>query len=279
MIHRLMTTLTLALVLGPLLRADELHLKDGRVFEGKVVSRTDRELVFRTRTSEITFELSRVDHVVPKTTVFDAYAERTARPLSVPEREVLAQWCKDQRLTREWRTELDKILAVDPDNAFVHDERGEVRVEGRWLPRDQAMPKLGYVKRAGKWVTTAEARKIDAADAEKKRLAALQRRLNDLVSALFDESQAASDAALVRLFDIAKKEDIAGLDDVVRALHSAARRVRTGADVLTEVRLQDTKLLGIEKRQVSLASGTPVTIELPRTRSVSLGTTVIIPAR
>lgn len=60
----------------------------------------------------------------------------------------------------------------------------------------------------------------------------------------------------------------------VQKIRSAARR-RT---VTLGIHFQHTELLGLETVPVSLGVGAPVRIQLPRTRTVSIGTTVIVPA-
>jgi hypothetical protein len=44
------------------------------------------------------------------------------------------------------------------------------------------------------------------------------------------------------------------------------------------INFQHVELLGLDTVPVSLGVGSPVRIQLPRTRSVSIGTTVTVPA-
>ncbi|MFQ5654532.1 MAG: hypothetical protein ACE5GW_07355 [Planctomycetota bacterium] len=68
----------------------------------------------------------------------------------------LGDWANEageRRLAEEaWREAID----LDPDNSRAREALGEVKLDGEWLPRDEAMRRQGYELYQGKWRTPEE---------------------------------------------------------------------------------------------------------------------------
>jgi hypothetical protein len=266
------------LLAGPL-RADELHLKDGRILEGRLVAKKDGNVIFQEPGRRVIFPEEKVEHIVSTWSVFDEYDRRAAALNGmdgVNSRLALARWCHVQGMVQEMRAQVRKILDSDPECAEAHTLLEEVKVGGRWMPREEALVLAGWRICDGVWLTPEEVRAKVAVEAAQKRRRALEARINRLVSTLYEDSEKDAAAAYRELLALAREEKIANLSVLARELYLDGRVQRA---VTLEVRLQQAQLGSIERRQISLGTGSPVTIELPRLSRVSLGTTVVVPVR
>ena len=129
----------------------------------------------------------------------------------------------------------------------------------------------GYVRYFGKWRRSADVKKIrrDAG-----------RQMNRLASSF----RSSRDRARAKLHEMAHKHDIPRLAVLADRVHKdysdywrRYRIERRRYTVTMGVNFQHTELLGMDTVPVSLGTGR-VNIQLPRTRSVSIGTTVTVPA-
>ena len=133
----------------------------------------------------------------------------------------------------------------------------------------------GYVHYFGKWRRKADAKKIQR-DAK--------RQMNRLASS----SKSSRDRARDGLHAMAKKHEMPRLVVLADRVHKdyseywlrhyRVLRERRRYTVTMGINFQHTELLGLDTVPVSLGVGSPVRIQLPRTRSVSIGTTVTVPA-
>jgi hypothetical protein len=259
-------------------RADELHLKDGRVLEGRVLCRKNGQIDFRLVGGAVSFPESQVVRVVPKRCVFDEYDERAAAlaPTDLAGRVEFARWCEDRGLTAERTAQLRGCLVVDPDYADARSLLGETKLNGKWMTRESALRALGYVKHEGKWLNPEDAARLVAAEHAEKRRAALQKRFDELVRAMYLGPEAKAVKARDDLAAFAEQNRIPGLRDYLPTLEKEARAFRTAT---LEVRLQNSKLVALNPRRLSLGAGSQVTLELPETQTTKAATTVIAPVR
>lgn len=281
--RHLMTRIPLALLvlfgLFSILRADELRLRDGRSFDGQVVSQDGNRIVFRVPGKRLVFEERNVLSLVKRPSVFDGYAERAAALEQTPGAEseiALAQWCEQQGLVDERKAHAQRALVLVPDHPEAHRLLDHLRVGDRWLPREEALRKLGWQKRGERWLTPDEV----AAERKEKEAAARWRRLearaNGLIEQLYSPSSKTAERAKKELEELAKAENIAGLVEIVQRLYADGVAYRTA---LVEVRARRSELTGFRRQSVSLGNGSPVTIELPSQRLTGIGTTVVVPVR
>lgn len=257
-------------------RADELRLKDGRTFEGKTVARDSAKVVFKTRGGTLEFAADRVASLVEKPTAEDEYAERKrALAAGDPEAHVaLARWCETKGLYGERRAELRRAVELDPEHAGARELLGEMKAAGRWMPREEALRVLGWKKRGGVWVTPEDARRLDAAEAEKRRREELQRVFTRLYRELFLGNETQAKRAEKELADFAKRHR---LTELVDALPSIAEEARTFRTATVEVRAQQSQLTALTPRRISFGNGTGATLELPSTKTTTVRTTVGVP--
>ena len=191
----------------------------------------------------------------------------------------LARWCKDQTLYSEMRREAGRILKRDPDHAGTRELLGQQRVDGQWMSRADAMRARGYVRYRGQWMRKYDVVRLKHAEKQKRVQRKQQRDLNRHFRRLVSSSAKARDTALHALEDLADRREWAELRDTARRYHAIATRYWIERPVvLVTIRAQHSELLGLEPFTTSLGTGLPVTLQLPRMRTISIGTTVGIPA-
>lgn len=174
------------------------------------------------------------------------------------------------------------VLVVALGGLPLAAQSGLVLHQGQWLRRYDVekleyadyMRAHGYVHYFGRWRRQAEVRKIQQ----------LTRHPMNRLSSPREETR---DHARDRLHDIARDHDMPRLALLADRVHRdygeywrherllAERRRHT---VTMGINFQHTELLGLETVPVSLGVGAPVRIQLPRIRTVSIGTTVTVPA-
>ena len=186
------------------------------------------------------------------------HAESLA-PRAVEERLELARWAGDHGLLWEMRRELQKALTFEPDHSRARAMLGQVRIDGRW--RDRA---------------DVESLRAEARSSRDERVRRWNRAARDLASA----SSERRDHALEELVRLAREVDRPQWEKIARHLHrrsTAAWTAWNGGRLRLEVRAQQAQLLGVDEFQTSLGTGAPVTLQLPRLRTISLGTTIELP--
>jgi hypothetical protein len=271
--------LWLAMVV-PAVRADEVHLRNGQVLEGRVVSQTDERLVLRRVYGEITFSSSQVVKVVSSPSVFDEYDQRrrALKNGDIAQRLELAAWCKKEKLRREMRILAEEVVALDSGNLQARRLLGHRLVRGQWLPEASAMKKLGFVRRKGRWMSPQEVKAERAARHAKLRLVKLERRVNRLVGRVFSLSAKRSAKARDDLIALAKKERVKGLAAAARDLFRQADAWRQAvATARVDVRADTVSITGFRELSLGLANGS-ARVQLPSTRRTSIRTGVVAPA-
>lgn len=194
----------------------------------------------------------------------------------------LAKWCKQNSLHKQMRSEARLVIALEPQHAGAHALLGKMKANGKWLPRHRAMKALGYTYHRSKWLSRAAYKKMRVLEARKKHVRKIQRDVNRLARKLASASARKRVAARTDLIAIARAERIPKLgyhtDRAFYAYQKYWKRYwREHATATLEIRLQKSELLGIDNISTSLGFGAPVTLQLPRTRNISIGTTVTVP--
>jgi hypothetical protein len=267
---------------GPL-RADELHLRSGKVLEGKVVRRDSGGVRFRLVTGEAWFPRHRILRVVEGPAPWETYAERAEEldPEDVEGHLELAAWCRSKGLRKEMKAEALVVVKCEPDHAAAREMLGQLKVGEDWLPRKVAMQVQGYVWNQGQWRLRTEVEAEEAARAERRRVLRLQREVNGLFQRIASESKGVRKRAHTKLVALADQEKLPQLRAAADAFLARAdawwAAEQSGGTAIVEVRATEAKLQGIRNFSTSLGTGSPVTIELPRLRKTSVSTTVGVP--
>ncbi len=119
--------------------ADVVYLKNGRKFEGTVEEK-DGNVIVRLERGSMTFAKADVDRVEKSAPPWEEYEAR-ARALKredVSGHMELARWCKERKLDRQMRLELEQVVVADPENVEARGLLGHKRVGDKWLtPEEQ----------------------------------------------------------------------------------------------------------------------------------------------
>ncbi|MBI1850623.1 MAG: hypothetical protein HYR85_09800, partial [Planctomycetes bacterium] len=140
--RRLWAALASAIVLVALgARADVVYLRAGGKVEGVVVSEGSDSVQVKTRFGMQTIARVDVLRIEKKDTPEQIYAQRLA---SLKADDVagfldLARFCKENKLTVEWKAALEKVVSLDSDNAEAQTGLGRVKFDGAWMtPAEKA---------------------------------------------------------------------------------------------------------------------------------------------
>ena len=96
-----------------------------------------------------------------------AYLERSRAATTAQDRFALGLWCREKGLLPEAGAQFREAVRLDPELAAAREALGERKVDGRWVPSDEAMERKGLVRHDGRWVLPEE-KAILAAPAEER---------------------------------------------------------------------------------------------------------------
>jgi hypothetical protein len=168
------------LLLPSLARADEVFLKGGAKFTGRIESQTDTMVTVNIGDGVVGVPMTRVDKIVKGRSQLDEYEERAKAlgPQDANGWRTLGRWASHQGLSAQAREAYQKVLLLQPDDSEARGALGYVQLDGRWVTEEESYKARGYVQVGGEWMTRAEAQMVQAnASAEQARQDA-ERRAN-----------------------------------------------------------------------------------------------------
>ncbi|MFO0973633.1 MAG: HEAT repeat domain-containing protein [Phycisphaerae bacterium] len=132
------------------LRAERLSLKDGRVFDGAVVSETDAQIRLRVMHGVVDVEKDEVAMRQPGDPPWVRYDQEKSKHADTAAGHFeLAQWCREQSLSTLARAELRIALQRDPDYEPARVALGYVRQGREWvMPKRPAKPEPATEEKA-----------------------------------------------------------------------------------------------------------------------------------
>lgn len=201
-------TLGFLLLMPTLLFADEVHLKGGAMFTGRIVEQTDTMVTIDIGDGEIGVAMTRVENIVKKRSPLDDYDERAAalKANDANGWRDLGRWASQQGLSKQSRQAYQKVLDVVPDDPEARGALGFVLYDGRWMTEDESYKSRGYVKFDGEWMTANQAQtSASVAASEQARQDAEQRADQAEVDKMLAESRA--DEAERRAQDAEQNQD------------------------------------------------------------------------
>lgn len=287
---RFVTTALLA-VLAVTASADQVHLQNGNVVEGRA-HRAGDSVVIVTPAGEVKLPASEVTSIVKSRSVLDDYddrvkALRTEKKVDDAAAHVaLAEWCRGKDMRSHGTRHLRRALELDPDNAVARKKLGYVRHEDQWLTEPEYYAARGFVKHRGKWVHHDELRRRRYAVDAKKRLDAHKKKVQDCVQRMSSPRRLVRQKARTELQSYAEGRgdlELASFASRVADHYNGewreVRRILSRGTALTEVRATMSKLKRpIPTITTSLgANSTPVRIQTPELSIVSVRTTAQIP--
>jgi hypothetical protein len=144
--------------------ADIVELKSGGKIHGKVANPDDKKAtsyLIATDGGTLTIPRSKVVRILGQSPQQDEYHRRAAKITDTLDTQKqidahwqLAEWCRQKKLVDEYRAELTKILALDPNHEQARLGLGHQKQSGGgWKSRDEVMQARGLVWYEGKYTT------------------------------------------------------------------------------------------------------------------------------
>jgi hypothetical protein len=160
--------LAFAVLLAPVLAADEIHLVGGGTIVGEIVERSADRVVVETGPGRVTLPMTRVTAIKEGRSALAGYKDRL-RAIDAKDAAgfiELARWAAAQGLETQAREAFERALQADPGSAEANAALGRLQMDGRWMSRDDAYRAQGLVPYEGRWVTPAERDSAERARAE-----------------------------------------------------------------------------------------------------------------
>ena len=114
--------------------ADIIHRKSGPPIEGTIVSEPASTLVVTTAPGTVEIKKSDIQRIERKSSPAEEFKQRLAklRATDMAGYRQLALWAEANELRREARKVYERMLKVDPDDAFANRALGRVEHDGKW---------------------------------------------------------------------------------------------------------------------------------------------------
>ncbi len=193
---RILCLLALLVFVPALAFSDDVYLKGGAVFSGRIVEQTPTSVSVDTGEGVIGVPMSRVERIVKGRSPLDEYDERarSLEPQDVDGWRSLGAWASQQGLARQSRLAYENVLSTAPDDAEARLALGFFQLDGRWLTEEESYRAQGYVRYDGEWMTPAEAELSQAAAAAEQAQYESERRAEAAELAAQDAEARAQDA-------------------------------------------------------------------------------------
>lgn len=152
---------TAALVTSSAARADVFLLHNEGQVRGQLVNpdESPRQTyeVLTPGGGRLTLEATQVKRVVPQRAEEMAYDKiRLKAPDTVDGQWKMAEWCRENHLSQQRRTHLERIIELEPNHESARLALGYSHIHGQWMTQKEKMEKDGYVRHGGKWMTPQE---------------------------------------------------------------------------------------------------------------------------
>jgi hypothetical protein len=171
---------SLPLLWSALVRADEVHLKGGASFSGRIVEQTDAMVTMDIGDGVVGIPASRIEKIVKGHSPLDEYDTR-AKALKPDDMEgwrTLGRWAAQQGLQSQARKAYQNVMTMAPNDAEARQALGYVQVNGQWMTEEESYRARGYVKVGNEWMTQAEAQTMRSSEAAAQAQADAERRAN-----------------------------------------------------------------------------------------------------
>jgi hypothetical protein len=171
---------SLPIVLAAPARADEVFLKGGSSFSGRIVEQTDAMVTMDIGDGVVGIPAARIDRIVKGHSPLDEYDARAKalKPNDIEGWRTLGRWAAQQGLQAQARKAYQNVMGMAPADAEARQALGYVQVNGQWMTEEESYRAKGYVKVGNEWMTQAEAQQVKASEAAQQAQADADRRAN-----------------------------------------------------------------------------------------------------
>ncbi len=165
---RLLSLAIVFLLFPIMVRGDVVQLKHGGVVRGEIVKRsrnstasTGKILLKTPGGSSLIIDRSEIESLQHRRMILEEYELLSRQvPDTVKGQWDLAEWCRNQRLLKERKTHLQRIVELDPLHEEARRGLGHQQYEGKWMSRDEFMLSQGKVPYRGRYVFPQELEQI-----------------------------------------------------------------------------------------------------------------------
>ena len=171
---------SLAPVCSPALLADEVHLKGGASFSGRIVEQTDAMVTMDIGDGVVGIPAARIEKIVKGHSPLDEYdaRARALKPDDIDGWRTLGRWASQQGLQAQARKAYQNVMGMAPNDPEARQALGYVQVNGQWMTEEDGYRARGFVKVGNEWMTPAEAQQTQANAAAAQAQADAERRAN-----------------------------------------------------------------------------------------------------
>lgn len=159
------TSIVASLLVCACARADLILKTDGGRIEGEVLrdKSNGEQVTIKTRFGTVSIPRSEIRELHVEAEAKASYEEeRRKSGDNADEQYELAMWCLEQKLTKEYRKHLERVIQLEPDHEEARKRLGYERRGDKWLTEEEAKSADGYVKYRGKWMLPQERAKAEA---------------------------------------------------------------------------------------------------------------------
>jgi hypothetical protein len=138
--------------------ADEVVLKGGAKFVGKITEQTSEKITIDIGDGVVGVPLARVESVKRGRSSLEEYQERAAKlgQEDLQGWRSLGRWARAEGLSAQTRQAYERVLALAHDDTEARQALGYVQVQGQWMTEEESYRARGFVKYQGEWMTPAE---------------------------------------------------------------------------------------------------------------------------
>jgi len=147
---------------APLAAADDIHLDNGEVIEGRA-TRSGDKVVIELESGQISLSADSVKRIDKRESSVERYekAYQKLPPDAVAERMKLANYCRDHGMRERERVLLEQVIARDPNHVEARKRLGYVKSAESWVTYEEHKRAQGQVQRDGQWMSREQAEELD----------------------------------------------------------------------------------------------------------------------
>jgi hypothetical protein len=161
-------------------RADEVFLKGGASFSGRIVEQTDAMVTMDIGDGVVGIPAARIEKIVKGHSPLDEYDARAKalKPDNMEGWRTLGRWASQQGLQSQARKAYQNVMTMAPNDPEARQALGFVQVNGQWMTEEESYRAKGYVKVGNEWMTQAEAQAMRSSEAAAQAQADAEKRAN-----------------------------------------------------------------------------------------------------
>jgi len=156
----------------PLAAADDVHLDNGEVIEGRATRFGDK-VVIELESGQISLSADSVKRIDRRESRVEHYekAYQKLPPNAVAERMQLANYCRDHGMRERERVLLQQVIERDPNHEQARKRLGYVKSAAGWVTYAEHMRAQGQVQRDGQWMSREQAQELDRRQSQARAVA------------------------------------------------------------------------------------------------------------